>query len=602
MEQMIMKEKNNSLKSVTIKFKVLLIKVLRKIKVKICKFKSETPNFHDFDEFLAYSKLSPVINAPFKEEDKRCFALMENVGKYLIKKGLKSEKSIIVSIIMPVHNRADTLQSAIDSVLKQTYKNFELIIIDDGSNDGTTELLESISNTKIKIIKNKTCQGVSHARNRGLGVAKGEYIAYLDSDNTWEPGYIAAMVGAFNEIPDADAVYGGQLLYRGEEEHPFAVRFGSFNISLLQNRNYIDINTFCHKKEVYDKLGGFDETLKRYVDWDLIMRITEKFEIYSVPTLLSNYYYEKAKNTITNDTGLVTHLKSLREKQQERRLKSYKRAFQMDLPSHKVSIIIPSYESLTDLKECIESILNLDPSDWLEIIVVDNASSQPIVDYLSKMENEGKIKLILNNINYGFSYAVNQGISIANLGNDIIILNNDAIITPGAIESMQKSAYELPECGIIIPQQILPPETKTINTHVPHAYASYECDVSLSTHHKNIINVPIFHSGKNVELKFAPFFCAYIKRKVLDESKGLDAEYGRHYRSDRILCDYTRHLMKLKIYYVSDAIVYHKLQKSTDQLRKKAQSNADFDIMFHKNQWGLKQRKKLGYRKAPWDT
>ena len=158
--------------------------------------------------------------------------------------------------------------------------------------------------------------------------------------------------------------------------------------------------------------------------------------------------------------------------------------------------------------------------------MVDNSSNNNVVDYLSELANEGIIKLIKNDTNYGFTHAVNQGIELAESGNDIFIMNNDAILTPGALESLQKAAYELPDCGIVVPQQVLPGHTKTINAHVPFAYSQYDCDVNLSAVHENIINVPVFHSGRVVELSFAPFFCVYIKRDVLDSSVGLDAEYG----------------------------------------------------------------------------
>lgn len=158
----------------------------------------------------------------------------------------------------------------------------------------------------------------------------------------------------------------------------------------------------------------------------------------------------------------------------------------------RVSVIIPSYNSLEDLKECVESLLDLNAQKWLEIIVIDNDSDQQVVKYLSDLKRENKIKLMLNKVNYGFSYAINQGISLADSENDILLLNNDAIVTPGAIENMQKYSQKIPQCGIIIPQQILPPKTKTINTHVPYANPHHECDVSLSTHHRNIINTPIF--------------------------------------------------------------------------------------------------------------
>jgi GT2 family glycosyltransferase len=237
----------------------------------------------------------------------------------------------------------------------------------------------------------------------------------------------------------------------------------------------------------------------------------------------------------------------------------------------------------------------------IEILVVDNASNTSVLDYLTDISNQGIIKLIKNDINYGFTYAVNQGIELAEKGNDIFIMNNDAIITYGAIESLQKAAYELPDCGLTVPQQILPGGTKTINAHVPHAYPQYECDVNLSAVHENIINVPVFHSGRVVEISFAPFFCVYIKRDVLDNSVGLDAEYGRHYRSDRIFCNYIRHVMNLKIYYIEEAKVYHKLQKSTVVLSNKSKGSSDFEIMFRKNQWDSDLADRLGYKNPPWD-
>ena len=240
-----------------------------------------------------------------------------------------------------------------------------------------------------------------------------------------------------------------------------------------------------------------------------------------------------------------------------------------------------------DIKECLNSILALEKDDCLEIIVVDNASNQPTIEYLESLESQDKIKFIKNEVNYGFTYAVNQGISIAKPNNDIMLMNNDALITPGAIEALQKSAYSLPQCGLVVPQQVLPGGTETINIHVPYADPKYSCDVNLSAHHSNIINVPIFHSGETLELNFAPFFCVYVKRDVLDGSLGLDAEFGRHYRSDRIFCDYVRHVMNLKIYHVAEAIVYHKLQKSTTVLLKR-KNNSDFDMIFRKKSVGCR--------------
>ena len=116
--------------------------------------------------------------------------------------------------------------------------------------------------------------------------------------------------------------------------------------------------------------------------------------------------------------------------------------------------------------------------------------------------------------------------------------------------------------------------------------------------HYNIANVPLFHDGEILELNFAPFFCTYIKREVYDKSLGLDPELGRHYRSDRIFSNFVRHVLGLKIYQTSDAMVYHKFQQSTTNLKK---DKDKFDMMFVKNQWEPELAEKLGYKTPLWD-
>ena len=216
---------------------------------------------------------------------------------------------------------------------------------------------------------------------------------------------------------------------------------------------------------------------------------------------------------------------------------------------------------------------------------------------MKTLQYDSKFKIIFNDINFGFSYAVNQAIEIADKDSDILLLNNDAILTEGAIESMQEYAYSLPECGMVVPQQILPGGTPTINTHVPYAVPNFDCDTTPSDYQKNIVNMPIFHNGEVLQLNFSPFFCAYIRRDVFDKSNGIDARLGRHYRSDRIFCDFLTNVMNLKIYHVSRAKVYHKLQKSTSKLKKNEKM---YDIMFIKNEWEDELAKKLGYEQPPW--
>ncbi|RAP47570.1 MAG: hypothetical protein BZ135_02030 [Methanosphaera sp. rholeuAM6] len=546
---------------------------------------------NNIERFFSHSMISPEIVLPPDEPKKKVLSLMDNIAKYLIN---QVEEEPLVSIIMPTYNREEMITNAISSVLEQSYKNFELIVIDDASSDNTLNAIKEFDDCRIKIINNESNLGVSKSRNIGLKEAKGKYIMYLDSDNDWEKDYLKATVGSFIRLPDADAVYSGQYVYEKDKEKIKYIRYGTINKGLLSNRNYVDLNCYSHTRKIYEELGGFDENLERFVDWDLILKYMTFGRTYSIPFIMSNYYFNIAENSISNNTKLLSQSDIVIDKQHERM--SEKICDYEILRG--ISVIIPSYESLNDLKECLNSLFNLN-AKWLEIIVVDNNSSEDVIRYLIKLKNESRIKLILNQENLGFTYAVNQAIEIAQINNDIVLLNNDAVITKYALHFLQKAAYELDDCGITVPQQVLPAKTKTINVHVPFAHKDIECDVNLSAHHKNVINVPLFHNGEYTELSFAPFFCVYIKRDTYNMSIGLDAELGRHFRSDMIFCNYIRTVLNQKIYHVSDARVYHKLQKATETLKEKSLS--EHNLLYVQNRWSKEEQEKYGFKQAKWD-
>lgn len=548
-------------------------------------------SFINFQEFLANSYVSPIIEAPFLTQDKRVFSFMDHLSKYLIQKANQIEIKPFVSVIMHTYNNENVIRNAIISVLNQTYENWELLIVNAGGTDNDLDFLKKESNEKIKIISNDKNDSISSSRNIGLKNANGDIVMYLDPYNEWDSRYIETMVGAFIELPDADALYSGQLLYKDYDSKPFAVRFGSFNKSLLHNRNYIDISCLCHKKHLNEKIGGFDENLIKLSEWDYILKISNNFKMYSVPVLLSKYFESSSVDSFANSSTDYYEFASKILEKNHVPLREYENL------THRISIIIPSYESLNELKECIRAILSFDLNDMIDIIVVDNNSSIEVKEYLKKLESNG-IKIILNDVNYGFTYAVKQGIESSDENSDILILNNDAILTEGAIEHLQHGAYGYSDCGIIVPHELVSERNHHMRYNVPYADIEFKCDVAPSKEHHNIINMPLFHDGGLLELNFAPFFCVYIKREVYNKTLGLDPELGRHYRSDRIFSDFIRHILKMRIYQEPNAYVYHKHQVATNILSK---NKKEYFMMFKKNQWPSDLAKDLGYKKALWD-
>lgn len=530
---------------------------ISKLKNEIKKLKRENETLksdsYSFQGFLAKSYLDPKILAPFSNEEKQAFKIMDQIGEYLRKLVLKTENHTLVSIIMPTYNRRSIIGNAIESVLNQTYTNFELIIIDDGSKDNTLEFLNSIEDDRVRVITNQRNHGSSFARNKGLRNANGSIIMYLDSDNVWDSKYIETMIGAFIHLPDADAIYSGQYLFKGFDcAEPYAIRFGPYNKTLLHNRNYIDLNCFCHKANVIDKVGGFDERLWRLVDWDLILRISNELKIYSIPTILCNYYEHNFKDRISNMPFRYYSTCQTLFNEHPIPVKEYEHL------NKKVSIIIPNYESINSLKNCINSIKSFDFGDMVEIIVVDNNSGMQVLEYLFNEETEGNIKLVLNTIDEGISSAIKRGIDRADKNSDFLILNRDTILTEGALEHLQQCAYNLPDCGLVVPHEMTPRNNKVIPLHVPYAVPNFECDTLASVQYNNIVNLNTFYDGEILELNYVPFFCTYIKRDVYNKTAGLNFELAIDGRENSLFNEFIRNVLNLKIYQATNSYVYHK--------------------------------------------
>jgi len=512
--------------------------------------------YNDFDGMLARSYYNPIIESPFTKIDKECFSFMNTISGYL-RSNLNKIDEPLVSVIMPVYNRIGIVKHAIDSVLKQSYKNFELIIIDDGSNDGTVELIESISNkdNRIKLIKHEENKGVCKSRNDGLKIAKGEYIFYLDSDNTWKKEYLKTMVGAYLELPDAKALYSGQYIAKNYFSPIERVRYGSFNKSLLYNRNYIDLNCFTHKKEVYNEIGGFRENLKRLNDYDYILKIVDNdFKIYSIPVILSNYYLKNSHNRISDiveydlDKLYKPHEKYIINTYNKHLKIDYTDNFKEDISkiSDDVNIVIFVGNEIRNIEDCLEPILNYDNFEKLNIAVLYSGNNEETINYLNLLEDKNLIKFFNEDIKYDDLSGINKVIdSFKNNGN-IIFLKNDAILTKGVIESLEEYSKELEDSGILVTRKIVLKGDKQYKIHVPYLDTRRNCDIIVSNHFKNNINMPLFYDGEYLELNFAQFFCIYMKREVYDNSIRINSELSSI--NSRSFYNYVKHILNKKIY------------------------------------------------------
>ena len=512
------------------------ISELKKI-IKDNEIKNHESNF-DFNSFLISSYYAPFINAPFTDNQMYCFKFMELIGDYLCSKVDKLINKPLISVIMPVFNRKEVVMNAINSVLSQSYENFELIIVDDASTDGTTELLKKISHEKVNILYNAENKDASGARNIALNEVNGDYIAYLDSDNLFDKDYLKASVGAFIEFPDAGAIYSAQKRYNFYDSKLSQVLFGHLNKSLLFNQNYIDINCFVHKKEVLEKVSGFDEDLAIGEDWDLILKINKYYKIYSIPFLLSKYYLKVADNRKLETTP------ANREKVYENNHQNF--SDEQNKLNKDVDIIIPIYDNDINLEECINSILSLNLEN-IKIIISNNNLNISI----EKFKKNATIITEKNNL--GFSDALINGIQASNPNSDILILNQNSILTAGSIELMKKYAYDLPNCGLIVSNQLIK-DSPLIKKYAPHAHDDYWLDIAP---YDNIFQMPIFFNGEILELMHSPFSCSYLRRDIYEKINFNAFNFKQGDEFMFFISEYLRMILNLKIYHVSGINVYN---------------------------------------------
>lgn len=203
----------------------------------------------------------------------------------------------LVTIIMPAFNREKEIKFSIKNILNQSYRHFELIIIDDGSQDDTVGVIKSFKDSRIKLIRLTTNHGASEARNIGIKNAKGDFITFLDSDDFYKIDKINKQL-IYLKDTNADVVFCGMKVLKDPPEIiPSKLENKNIKIEDLLNGNLAGTPSILARKECFD-LVQFDQKLKTSNDWDLIMSMSLKFKIFLQKEIL--VYYSNTKNSLSS--------------------------------------------------------------------------------------------------------------------------------------------------------------------------------------------------------------------------------------------------------------------------------------------------------------
>ncbi|MCX7894142.1 MAG: glycosyltransferase [Burkholderiales bacterium] len=209
----------------------------------------------------------------------------------------------VVSVVMPCYNGARFLQTSLGSVIGQTFADFELVFVDDGSTDGSAEVAASMADERIRIIRQAN-SGVSAARNRGLASARGAYIAFLDADDTWDPAFLARMVAALATRPDAALAYCGwqNVGLAGGRGAPFVppdYETAEKCADLIEACPW-PIHAALTRRAAIEAAGGFDERFAVGEDFLLWMEIACFNPIVRVPEVLAYYHHHEGAQATKN--------------------------------------------------------------------------------------------------------------------------------------------------------------------------------------------------------------------------------------------------------------------------------------------------------------
>ncbi len=195
-----------------------------------------------------------------------------------------------ISVVMPTRNRASQMVTAIASVEAQTYANWELVVVDDGSTDETPAVLAARAADDPRITVTRTDGvGAAAARNVGLAAATGDWVAFLDDDNVMHPGWLRAVAEYVGRTPDCSALYGAQLRddVRGGDTVPWLLFDDEPSLERLVLDNSIDLGVLAIRAG-HPELH-FDEELTVYIDWELVVRLFRHAPLHPVPVLASSY-------------------------------------------------------------------------------------------------------------------------------------------------------------------------------------------------------------------------------------------------------------------------------------------------------------------------
>ena len=498
----------------------------------------------------------------------------------------------LVSVIVPTYNRPEQLLAAVESILAQTYRNLEIIVVNDCGVDVEPKVSALNQRHSITYVKHAENRGLAAARNTGIKVARGKYIAYLDDDDLFYPRHVETLVRALEsgeyKVAYTDAYRAHQEKKNGryvvtKRDVPYSF---DFDYDRILTTNFVPVLCFMHERSCVEETGLFDESLKRLEDWDMWIRMSRKFKFTHVKEVSCEFSWRTDGSTMSS--GQIQEFVEARKRIAEKYTSlSPSRVFRPDYsvkarPSV-VSIVMLTFNQIRYTKECVESIRRNTPEEH-EIIFVDNGSSDGTVRWLRELVQQNRhYKLIENKTNLGFAKGCNQGIKIAS-GEYVLLLNNDTVVTRDWLSGMLATLHSAPDIGIVGPmtdhiagiQKV--PGTENLSTAALDAYAT---GFREANRHRRVVMQRIIG------------FCMLFRRSLVEQIGALDEIFQIGNFEDDDFCLRTA-LAGCRNVIAGDVFIHHYGNRSFSGNRIDADAAFVANRAVFNKKWTIDKRTPLG--------
>lgn len=517
-----------------------------------------------------------------KHPDNQILEIMSDVAD-------SSDSLALVSVVIPTRNRRGMLQNALESVAGQTYKNIEIIVVNDAGEEVSdiVELFEKRAN--VKYVAHDINRGLSAARNTGISNSSGKYLCFLDDDDVFYDNHVETLVDflenyeykiAYTNAERGSLKRDGSTYYEDSVDLPFDV---DFDRDALLVANITPVLCVMVERECFDEAGLFDENLSTHEDWDMWIRLSINWDFAHIRKTTCKFTSRDDGETMTSGQRadmLRTYLKIYEKTEdlakdlkhvlieREKKIEILKRDLaalergakpvesEADSPingEYKVSIIICAMNNFSFTRNCVEAVRATSPEDVYELIVVDNGSSDETPEFL--MEQSKKIKgfrHIRNEKNLGFAKGNNQGIEASD-SEYILLLNNDTIPLEGWLDALIDKMDSNAEIGAAGACLLYPD-----NDLIQHAWVAIGKENGYIAPYHAYRYYSLDEAPKARQDRFAGAVtgaCMIVRRSALEKTGALDENYVNGLE-DIDLCFRLRH-EGYKIAYCSQSRLYH---------------------------------------------